>query len=111
MRTSEYLLWTIYVYIVMICFEIWSISTLFYRIAANVLQTIDFTLELIIQFFVITLGILERFINRLYVFFIRLVKSYFLLILSMSSQLQDSLFLKVLISGLITILVVEYFEF
>jgi hypothetical protein len=64
----------------MICFEIWSISTLFYRIAdANVLQTIDFTLELIIQFFVSTLGILERFINRLlYLFFIRLVKLLFI---------------------------------
>jgi hypothetical protein len=116
---GEYLLWTIYVYIVMICFEIWSISTLFYRIAANVLQAIDFTLQLITRFFAIMLGILERFINRLYVFFIRLVKLFlllsafagFLFILSMSSQLQESFFLKVLISGLISMLVVEYFEF
>ena len=113
---GEYLLWTLYVYIVMICFKIWNIAAMFYRITANVLQIIDLILESIIRAFAIMLGILERLTYQVYVFCIRLVQICFLFaafvcILCMFVDLEESLFLKVLFSGLFSMLIVEYFGF
>jgi hypothetical protein len=113
---GDYLFWTLYVYIVR---TLWNIATMFYRAAAKVLQIIDLILESIIRAFAIFLGILERLLYGVYVLCIRLVQIFLILsafivcvyIICMFVDLEESLLVRVLVSGLFTMLVVEYFGF